>query len=71
MLRHYRLEMRNESGITRIRSTNELVYDPCEVCGEESVPNFCKKCKITHHHGMFHTEPELLVALCADHGKMQ
>ena len=53
MLKHYRsVEDPEKPGWFRL--TSELVDDPCERCGGESVPNICEGCQKYHHHGRVH-----------------
>ena len=47
--------------------SNELEIDPCFVCGGESSPRLCMRCRPNgkaHHHGRIHSEKHGLIALC-------
>lgn len=65
MLKHYKsVETSNTNGVRTLALTDELVDDPCERCGAESVPNVCEGDGKQHHHGRVHTKKGKLQALC-------
>lgn len=71
MLRHYKsVEVVGQGGRRTLSFTNELVDDPCERCGAESVPNVCEGDGKQHHHGRVHTRAGDLQALCRPCGNI-